>query len=161
METLDLHDNLLSGDFKFNTSGIKELKALKNLNLSGNQIESVELDTSISNPEEANETFKNLVEINFRGNKIKEFKLGPLTAAYGYQLENLQRVFLSNNCLQNLKDVHTYSYKDQGISQDLLLPALQVLTIENNPIASDTNLAQILKEKFPALPPQQQKPIAN
>lgn len=99
LDTLDLHDNLLTGDFKFTSSGIRELKSLKNLNLSGNQIETVELDTSISNPEESNETFKNLVEINFRGNKIKEFKVGPLTAAYGYQLENLQRIFLSNNSL--------------------------------------------------------------
>jgi Leucine-rich repeat (LRR) protein len=124
LETLDLHDNLLTGDFKFTSSGIRDLKSLKNLNLSGNQIETVELDTSISNPEESSETFKNLVEINFRGNKIKEFKLGPLSAAYGYQLENLQRIFLSNNCLQNLHEVHAYSYKDQGISQDLLIPSL-------------------------------------
>ena len=84
LETLDLHDNLLTGDFKFISSGIRYLKFLKNLNLLGNQIETIELDTSISNPEESSETFKNLVEINFRGNKIKEFKLGPLTTAYGF-----------------------------------------------------------------------------
>ena len=58
MDTLDLHDNKIC-----DTSGLSKFTSLRNLNLSNNQIEILDL------PE-----LKCLVELNLRNNKIKQIK---------------------------------------------------------------------------------------
>lgn len=64
LETIDLHDNNISGyvDF-YKCFGF--LKNLKNLNLSNNLIEDVNINCAMSS----------LTELNLRHNKIKSFKV--------------------------------------------------------------------------------------
>lgn len=65
LDVLDLHDNRISGRLDFSCY-LKKLTNLRILNLSGNQIEEVEMTFSM----------KSLVELNLRGNKIKNLKIG-------------------------------------------------------------------------------------
>jgi Leucine-rich repeat (LRR) protein len=65
LDVLDLHDNRLSGKLDFSIY-LKKLTNLRILNLSGNQLEEIEITCSMMS----------LVELNLRGNKIKNLKIG-------------------------------------------------------------------------------------
>jgi Leucine-rich repeat (LRR) protein len=92
------------------------------LNLSGNQIEEVDMTSQM----------KSLMELNLRGNKIREIRIGTgIKGLKEIQFENLTKMYLSNNQIKNF---------DQIICCKLMLANLGELTIENNPIEKEENL---------------------
>lgn len=91
------------------------------------------------------------MELNLRGNKIKEIKIGSgVKGLKEIQFENFNKMYLSNNMIKNF---------DQIVTCRKMLANLGELTIENNPIEKDTNLKQILQEKFPGLSPSTMQKI--
>lgn len=132
LDVLDLHDNRISGNFQFSMY-FKNLTNLRILNLSGNQIEEIEITCSM----------KALVELNLRGNKIKNLKIGlNVKGLKEIQLEQLVKIYLSNNQIQNFDNV---------ISDKKMLASVTELTLENNPIEKDPKLTEKISEKFPGL----------
>jgi hypothetical protein len=105
---------------------LKKLQNLRILNLSGNQIEELEITCPM----------KCLMELNLRGNRIKNLKIGTgIKGLKEIQLENLAKMYLSNNQLKNF---------DSITSSKSMLSNLSELTLENNPIEKHENLKQIL-----------------
>lgn len=142
LDVLDLHENRISGKIDF-SQHLKKLQNLRILNLSGNQIDEVEITTPM----------KSLMELNLRGNKIKELKIG--TGVKGLKeivFENLTKIYLSNNQIKNF---------DHVVSCKLMLAKVGELTLENNPIERDSNIKKILEEKFPGLSPLTMQKIQN
>lgn len=121
LDVLDLHDNRISGRLDFSCY-LKKLTNLRILNLSGNQIEEVEMTFSM----------KSLVELNLRGNKIKNLKIGlNVKGLKEIQFDQLAKIYLSNN---QIKDF------DSIVSDKSMLAQVTELTLENNPIEKDSKL---------------------
>ena len=132
LDVLDLHDNRISGRLDFSCY-LKKLTNLRILNLSGNQIEEVEMTFSM----------KSLVELNLRGNKIKNLKIGlNVKGLKEIQFDQLAKIYLSNN---QIKDF------DSVVTDKSMLAQVTELTLENNPIEKDAKLQQKVQEKFPGL----------
>ena len=75
---------------------------------------------------------KCLMELNLRGNKLKEIKIGSgVKGLKEIQFENLTKMYLSNNMISNF---------DKIVTCKKMLLNLSELTIENNPIERDANL---------------------
>lgn len=121
LDVLDLHDNRISGRLDFSCY-LKKLTNLRILNLSGNQIEEVEMTFSM----------KSLVELNLRGNKIKNLKIGlNVKGLKEIQFDQLAKIYLSNN---QIKDF------DSIVTDKSMLAQVTELTLENNPIEKDSKL---------------------
>ena len=91
LDVLDLHDNRITGTIDF-SHHLKKLQNLRILNLSGNQIEEIEITSQM----------KSLMELNLRGNKIREIKIGSgIKGLKEIQFDSLTKMYLSNNMIKN------------------------------------------------------------
>ena len=100
LEVLDLHDNKIVGSGLCNvldfSQCFKKLKNLRVLNLSNNEIKSVEINCSMTN----------LRELNLRQNKIVDIKIGQMNgSSIQISLENLQKLQLSFNQISSLDGI--------------------------------------------------------
>jgi len=102
------------------------LKNLKTLNLSSNAIDEVNINCPMGA----------LKDLNLRHNKIKSFKINSSN------LSSLTKMFLSSNQIKTFEKVQT---------SVTMLASLTDLTLENNPVEKETNILDVLKDKFPSL----------
>lgn len=118
LDVLDLHSNKIS-----KIEGLSQLQELRVLNLANNQISVLEnLEGLLS-----------LSEMNLRRNFIDKIKTGTLP--------KLQRLFLSNNKLDKLESLDSFS----------LFPALNELALDGNPIFTLSNYTNYILNKCPNL----------
>lgn len=112
LDMLDLHENQLANSLSLRDH-FGFLKQLRVLNLSNNQLTEFQF----------NDSLQQLKELNLRNNRIKKLELMAAT-----ELKALQKLYLSNNLIGSL------ACFQEGVTAKVM-PALQDLTLENNPLS--------------------------
>lgn len=121
LEVLDLHGNQISV-----VNGLEQCESLKVLNLAGNQIRNIGAQDL--------EGLKNLQELNLRRNRLRRL--------IGFnETPNLYKLFLSNNELQSVEDIHNIA-KTTSIRE---------ITIDNNPVFQNGDCVSFLISYLPKL----------